>query len=94
MAKNGSEQIKCIADIVRAYNWQKVIEIYEDEAYGSDPRKLALLSEALRYVDSEIEHCLVLPPFSALSNPEGFVREELIKLHETQSWILLLLSHR
>ncbi|XP_075665526.1 glutamate receptor 2.2-like [Castanea sativa] len=74
MAENGSEQIKCIADIVRAYNWRRVIAIYEDEAY------------------SEIKYSLVLPPFSSLSAPEGFVHEEMVKLLKTQSLLFIVLD--
>ncbi|KAB1221982.1 Glutamate receptor 2.5 [Morella rubra] len=36
MANNDSAQTKCIADLVRAYNWKRVVAIYEDDAYGSD----------------------------------------------------------
>ncbi|KAK7841024.1 glutamate receptor 3.1 [Quercus suber] len=71
MANNDYAQIKCIAEIVRAYNWKKVIAIYEDDAYGSDSGMLGLLSEALQEVDSEIEYHLVLPPVSSLPNAGG-----------------------
>ena len=35
---------------------------------------------------------LVLPPFSTLSNPEGYAREELIKLYETKSQIFIVVE--
>ena len=93
MASNDSTQIECISEIVRAYNWRRVIAIYEDDAYGSDSGMLGLLSEALQKVNSEIEYQLVLPPVSSLPNAGGFVLGELLKLQlTTQSRVFIILQ--
>ncbi|KAF4388853.1 glutamate receptor 2.7 [Cannabis sativa] len=91
MANDASAEIKCIADIVCSCHWGKVVVIYEDNEYGSDLGSLALLSEALQNVGSEIEYRLVLPPYSTLSNPKEVVLDELLKLLSVQSRTFIIL---
>ncbi|KAJ1387550.1 Solute-binding protein family 3/N-terminal domain of MltF [Sesbania bispinosa] len=92
MAHNSTAYVKCISDIVQAYNWKRVIVIYEEDAYGSDYGMFALLSEALHNVGSQIELSLALPPYSSLSNPSGVVQVELLKLLNTQSRVFIVLQ--
>ncbi|XP_012091712.1 glutamate receptor 2.9 isoform X1 [Jatropha curcas] len=92
MADNNSEQMKCIAELTRAYNWRRVIAVYEDNTYSNgDSGELSLLSQALQEVGSEVEHQLVLPPFAVLSDPKEFVKEELKKLEEVKSRVFIVL---
>ncbi|MED6195810.1 hypothetical protein PIB30_041525 [Stylosanthes scabra] len=84
MANGGRAYVKCIADIVKAYGWQRVIAIYEDDAYGGEQGMLALLSETLQDANSMIEYNFVLPPISSLNDPRGVVQDELLKLMNTQ----------
>ena len=81
MANDGSAQVKCIADIVLACNWRRVIVIYEEDAYGGDSGMLALLAEALQNIGVDIDYRLVLPPF--LSDSEELIHKELVKLEES-----------
>ncbi|KAF1872869.1 hypothetical protein Lal_00015971 [Lupinus albus] len=93
LANNGTAYVKCIADIVRAYGWQRVVAIYEDDGYGGDYGILALLSEALQFDGSIIEYRLALPSSSYMSDPRDFIREELRKLIEsTQSRVFIVIQ--
>ncbi|CAL5346127.1 unnamed protein product [Camellia sinensis] len=93
IATNGSQQVNCFTSILQSYKWKNVIAIYEDDTYGSDSSGLALLSESLHSIGTEIEHRLVFPPFSSLSDPQGFVHKEFASLlHKQQSRVFNILQ--
>ncbi|KAF9589308.1 hypothetical protein IFM89_022635 [Coptis chinensis] len=58
-----------------------VIVLYEDDGTTSSGI-LTLLSHALQAVGSKIEHWSAFPPFSSLSDPISFIREELEKINK------------
>ncbi|CAN6546337.1 unnamed protein product [Malus baccata var. baccata] len=92
IATDGYAQMKCIADIVSAYHWKTVVVVYEDDGYGGDVGMLALLTEALQDVGSKIEHRLVLPQISSLSNPNWVELEEMLRLPILQSRVFIILQ--
>ncbi|XP_062014723.1 glutamate receptor 2.7-like [Rosa rugosa] len=92
VASDGGAQIKCIADIVSLYSWKRVIAIYEDDGYGGNAGMLALLFEALQHVGSKIEHHLVLPQVSSMSNFNWGELEEMLKLPSFQSRVFIVLQ--
>ncbi|KAK7302891.1 hypothetical protein RJT34_13788 [Clitoria ternatea] len=92
ISKNQAAHMNCIADIVHAYNWQKVIAIYEDNPYSGDSGMLSLFSEALQRVNSQIEYRLILPSFTSLSDPKGVVVDELLKLLPLKSRVFVVLQ--
>jgi ionotropic glutamate receptor len=92
LANNGTAYINCIAEIVQAYSWKRVVVIYEDDGYGGDYGMLSLLAEALQDVDSMIERRLALPPISSLHDPDELVSEEMLKLKQTQSRVFIVLQ--
>lgn len=92
MTNDDSEQMKCIAAIISSYGWRRVIAVYEDDVYGGDSGKVAQLSESLQKHGSEIEHRLILPPFSSIPNPKEAVQEELEKLQGIQSRVFVVLQ--
>lgn len=93
LANNATAYVKCIADMVHVYGWQRVVVIYENDAYGGDSGMLALLSEALQDVGSMIEYRLALPSSAYMPNPKEFIREELFNLIEnTKSRVFIVLQ--
>ncbi|CAI8591056.1 unnamed protein product [Vicia faba] len=92
MSQNLSVQMNFIADMINAFNSQKVIIIYEDNPYSNDSGMLSLLSEALEKLNLQIEYLLVLPPFTSLSDPKGFVLDELLKLLQLKSRVFVVLQ--
>ncbi|XP_024160178.2 glutamate receptor 2.7 [Rosa chinensis] len=92
VASDVGAQIKCIADIVSLYSWKRVIAIYEDDGYGGNAGMLALLFEALQDVGSKIEHHLVLPRVSSMSNFSWGELEEMLKLPSFQSRVFIVLQ--
>ncbi|XP_017232892.1 glutamate receptor 2.8-like isoform X2 [Daucus carota subsp. sativus] len=91
MAGNSLKEMESVAAIVHSYSWRKVIVIYEDDAYG-DPGALALLSKALVDKGSDIEYRLVLPSYTSLSDPQGFIGDQVAKLSSRKSRVFIILQ--
>ncbi|KAB2601294.1 glutamate receptor 2.7-like [Pyrus ussuriensis x Pyrus communis] len=92
MATDGSAQLKCIADMVSAYNWKRVVVVYEDDGHGGAVGMLAVLSEALRDVGSKIQHHLILLRVSSMSNPNWDELEEILSLPTIQSRVFIVIQ--
>ncbi|KAJ6333440.1 hypothetical protein OIU77_009334 [Salix suchowensis] len=82
MASDGSEQMRCIAALVHSYNWRRVVVVYEDDVFGRESGNLALLTEALQEVGSEIDYRLSsLPMLTDLfgeAKKEGLVGNDSV----------------
>ncbi|KAK9154549.1 hypothetical protein Sjap_002029 [Stephania japonica] len=92
MTKDDSLQIRCVADIIGFYGWQRVIVIFETDVYGGDSGILAFLSGALKNVSSEIEYPLAFPHFSSMSDPKTVIHDELNKLSSHQSRVFIVVQ--
>ncbi|RWW18416.1 hypothetical protein GW17_00017600 [Ensete ventricosum] len=62
MSYPAAGEVRCLAAIIRSFNWRRVIVIYEDDTYGSSSGVLALLSDVLRDSGSQIDHYIAFPP--------------------------------
>lgn len=91
-AQNASQQVNCTASILKSFKWKRVIAIYEEDFYGGDSGILSLLSDALQSSGSVIEDTLVFPPLSSISNPDGFVLNEVKKLLLKKSRVFVVLQ--
>eukprot|EP00262_Sarcandra_glabra_P005182 TRINITY_DN16532_c0_g1_i1.p1 TRINITY_DN16532_c0_g1~~TRINITY_DN16532_c0_g1_i1.p1 ORF type:complete len:633 (+),score=38.08 TRINITY_DN16532_c0_g1_i1:64-1962(+) len=93
MMNSDSIQMKCIAAIVESYKWRKVIALYEDNSYvGGDSGAITLLSDALRYVGSELEARYSFPPLSSLSGTIIVIRDLLGKLSRERCKVFVMVA--
>ncbi|MFS8015746.1 putative periplasmic binding protein-like I [Helianthus anomalus] len=88
-----SDEIKCIASIVQAYNWKRVIVVYEDNMYGGEYRAVSLLSEALQKIGSFIEQSVVVPHYTSSFDPKETILHNLVDVLKTkQSRVFIVLK--
>ncbi|XP_047324118.1 glutamate receptor 2.7-like [Impatiens glandulifera] len=92
MGSDFSGQMKCIGEIIRSYNWKKLIVVYQEDTGGTGRTMLARLSDALQGSGSEIEHRLVFPPLVSIEDPNGFVLKKMTELIGKQSRVFVVLQ--
>ncbi|XP_038987991.1 glutamate receptor 2.7-like [Phoenix dactylifera] len=90
MSYPASVQLRCLAGVVKSYNWRRFIVIYEEDDYGSIGAMASQLSHALG-VGSEVIDSIAFPPVDTFSDPTASVREELkrIRRHLSKVYIIL-----
>uniref|UniRef100_A0A804I3S2 Glutamate receptor n=1 Tax=Musa acuminata subsp. malaccensis TaxID=214687 RepID=A0A804I3S2_MUSAM len=79
MSYPNSGEARCLSDVVRSYNWRRVIVLYEDDSYGSISGVVPLLSDAFRAGGSRIDHHIAFPPWHTVSDDDAAdtVRQKL-----------------
>ncbi|KAM3762378.1 hypothetical protein ACB098_01G340500 [Castanea mollissima] len=83
-AQDDSAQVKCIADIVKAFGWPEIALIYEDTEYGNS--LIPHLMEALQVIDTQVlSRCVIPPSFESTE-----IIEELNKLKERHIRVFLV----
>ncbi|CAK7347541.1 unnamed protein product [Dovyalis caffra] len=84
--------IQCIAAIVGQFKWRKVTVIYESKnSFSAYSGILALLSDMLKAVNTDIEHHSTLPSMPFLSNPEVLIEQELINLRSRSNRVFIVI---
>ncbi|KAJ3702179.1 hypothetical protein LUZ61_005884 [Rhynchospora tenuis] len=83
--------VRCIADIVKSFNWRKVIAVYEDDVFGSISSSALLLSNALDAIGSELEYSLTFQPSQMMSDSRTTVREQLNNTKSQLSTVYIIL---
>ncbi|KAG1358993.1 glutamate receptor 2.7 [Cocos nucifera] len=91
MSYPASGQARCLAQVVKSYNWQRVIVIYEDDDYGSITAMASLLFDALNIVGSDVVDHIAFPPMDTLSDPRASVRKELKRTRDHLSKVCIIL---
>ncbi|KAJ3702180.1 hypothetical protein LUZ61_005885 [Rhynchospora tenuis] len=83
--------VRCIADIVKSFNWRKVITVYEDDVFGSVSSSALLLSNALDAIGSELEYHVVFQPADLMSDPKSAMREQIKNTKSQLSNVYIIL---
>ena len=78
LSNSASGYITCLTNLVKLYNWRRLIVLYEDDDYGSTSASIIpRLNDALQAVGSEICRHVAFPPFESLTDPKAMVHQEL-----------------
>lgn len=91
MSYPASGEVRCLAEVVKSYNWRRVVVIYEDDDYGSVAAMASILSYALDDVGSEIADHIAFPPLDTHSDPKATVQKELKRIHRHLSKVYIIL---
>ncbi|CAL9157330.1 unnamed protein product [Musa hybrid cultivar] len=91
MSYPATGEVRCLAAIIRSFNWRRVIVIYEKDIYGSSSGVLALFSDALRDSGSQIDYHIAFPPLRTVSNATDMIRRTLTGIPRQLSKVFVLL---
>ncbi|KAJ7958159.1 Glutamate receptor [Quillaja saponaria] len=85
--------IQSMAAIVGHFRWRKVTAISEQRSsFSSNSDIVTLLSHSLRLVNAEVDHHLVFPSLSSLSEPKARIEKEFKRLKNKSNRVFLIVQ--
>ncbi|PWZ13257.1 Glutamate receptor 2.8 [Zea mays] len=81
---NDSLQVSCIASIIKAYGWRRVVSIYEDTEYGRGI--IPYLVDVLQEVNVQVPYRSTIPPTGTCEQ----ITKELYKLMTMQTRVYIV----